>query len=71
MNPSKPIGLRERIASAKTTTEIEALLYTGKAYMHPSLKTMRAWQVTAEKRIKELAVAPPPPEVAHRLNRKS
>lgn len=47
-------GIRERIAAAKTTTEVQDLLRTGGDFMNVSPKTQRAWKHTATKRIAQL-----------------
>ena len=50
----KRVGLRERIAGAKTPTEIEMLLAEGRDYTAASRKTQKSWKATAAKRKKEL-----------------
>lgn len=59
MKPTGSTGLRQQIATAETVKDVNDLLAYGRAnYKLASFKTVRQWQVTAERRIKELASAP-------------
>jgi hypothetical protein len=54
MKTQKHLGLRERIAQAKTEPEIHALMARGDQLTEASDRTRRAWAHTAVRRLKEL-----------------
>lgn len=59
---NKSKGLREQIAAATTADEVRTLLSKGiEHYQYASFRTVRRWQVTADRRIKELEAAKPKP----------
>ena len=43
------VGLRQRIASAKTADEVETLLTEGKTYKFAQVKTQRTWKRAASR----------------------
>jgi hypothetical protein len=50
----KTLGLRQRIISATTVSQIEALLLEGKTYTMAADKTRRSWANAAKRRVSEL-----------------
>lgn len=44
------MGLKQRIAAAKTVTEVDLLLAEGAEYKHAAPKTMKQWHRTADMR---------------------
>lgn len=55
--PTPPrLGLRQRIAQAKSVEEINNLLEISTGYRDASDVTRRSWKTTARRRLKELGV---------------
>lgn len=55
--PTPPrLGLRQRIAQAKSVEEINNLLEISTGYKDASAVTRRSWKTTARRRLKELGV---------------
>lgn len=50
----KPAGLRERIKTAKSGTEVTDLLNVAAGFAHASPKTIRRWERAAKTRIVQL-----------------
>lgn len=50
----KHLGLRERIAQAKSEDEIQMLLGQSRVYDHASAHTRRGWANTAARRIETI-----------------
>lgn len=53
---NKPVGLKQRIAAAKSVTEVQSLLLEGNRYDEASEKTRRRW-VRIAKRLTEMLAA--------------
>lgn len=53
------MGLREKIKSAKSDSEVACLLQEGFGYAYASNKTKNAWKATAKRTLSSLSVPKP------------
>lgn len=71
LTDSKPMGLVDRIRSAKNYSEIEAILTEGQKYTMASPKTTRRWNAVAKRRLAELQKPAPAPKSAEKPPKKA